>query len=123
MPPIAPKGLPWRMLCVATTSAGPETTEGDGPGDHIDPSFDGVSAVAPDVAEIPDDVRTAGTDESTETMASRLDRWKRRLLDLSLRNRLLNFKDTRKTLPLLCTDLSKLEDMLADGRADPPKSR
>ena len=22
MPPIAPKGLPWRMLCVATTSAG-----------------------------------------------------------------------------------------------------
>ena len=52
---------------------------------------------------------------TAETPATRLDRWRRKLLDLSLRNRLLNFKDTRKTLPLLCPDLPQLEDMLAGG--------
>lgn len=47
----------------------------------------------------------------------RLARWKRRLLDLSLRNRLLNVRETRKTLPLQVHDLGELEDVLADGRA------
>ncbi|MGH9349416.1 MAG: DUF4011 domain-containing protein [Vicinamibacterales bacterium] len=50
-----------------------------------------------------------------ETPATRLDRWQRKLLDLTLRNRLLNFRETKKTLSLLCPDLAKLEDMLADG--------
>ena len=88
----------------------------DGSGGYVvDTMADETSVSAPDVTDIPTEVGTAAMDEPGETMASRLDRWKRRLLDLSLRNRLLNFKDTRKTLPLLCTDLSKLEDMLADG--------
>jgi len=46
---------------------------------------------------------------------TRVDRWKARLLDLSLRNRLLNFRPTKQTLPLLCADLPTLEDRLADG--------
>lgn len=50
-----------------------------------------------------------------ETPATRLDRWKRKLLDLSLHNRLINFKESKKTLPLLCPDLSTLEDALAEG--------
>lgn len=50
-----------------------------------------------------------------ETPATRLDRWKRKLLDLSLHNRLINFKETKKTIPLLCPDLGTLEDALADG--------
>ena len=53
--------------------------------------------------------------EASETPASRLDRWRRKLLDLSLRNRLLNFRATKKTLPLLCPDLGMLEDKLAAG--------
>jgi very-short-patch-repair endonuclease len=52
-----------------------------------------------------------------ETPASRLERWKRKLLDLTMRNRLLNFRETNKTLPLLCPDLASLEDALADGKA------
>jgi len=51
----------------------------------------------------------------SETPATRLDRWRRRLLDLSLRNRLLNFRETKKTIPLLCSNLSALEDALAEG--------
>jgi hypothetical protein len=52
---------------------------------------------------------------SEETTTSRLDRWKRKLLDLTMNNRLLNFRETKKTLPILCPDLASLEDALADG--------
>ena len=52
---------------------------------------------------------------TANTPSTRLDRWRRKLLDLSLRNRLLNFRDTKKSLPLLCPDLGQLEDILAGG--------
>lgn len=62
------------------------------------------------------DINTTASDATAgESKASRLDRWGRKLLDLSLRNRLLNFKDSRKTLPLLCPDPARLEDLLAEG--------
>lgn len=50
-----------------------------------------------------------------QTPAGRIDRWQRKLLDLSLRNRLLNFSPTKQTVPVLCPDVSRLEDRLADG--------
>lgn len=56
----------------------------------------------------------AGEDQSP---SARVTRWQKRLLDLSLRNRLLNFKETGRTLPLTVPDLPKLEDMLAQGLA------
>ncbi|MEM9353660.1 MAG: DUF3320 domain-containing protein [Planctomycetota bacterium] len=49
------------------------------------------------------------------TPAGRIDRWQRKLLDLSLRNRLLNFRPTKQTVPVVCPDVSRLEDLLADG--------
>lgn len=52
-----------------------------------------------------------------ESPASRLDRWKRKLLDLTMRNRLLNFRETRKTLTVLCPDMALLENVLSDGQA------
>lgn len=56
--------------------------------------------------------------EETPTDASgRIERWQQKLLDLSLRNRLLNFADTKQTIPLFCPDVPRLEDMLADGKA------
>jgi len=48
---------------------------------------------------------------------TRLDRWKDKLLDLSLRNRLLNFRPTKATVPLLCPALGPLEDALVEGTA------
>ncbi len=51
----------------------------------------------------------------TSTPESRLDRWQKKLLDLSLRNRLLNFSSTRQTLRLICADVAALEDSLAAG--------
>lgn len=47
----------------------------------------------------------------------RVEKWKRNLLDLSLRNRLLNVKDGKHLLPLLCNDIAKLEDSLSANTA------
>ncbi len=73
--------------------------------------------VAPVVPDLP--LWTAGElgDPVDDASQSRLERWKRRLLDLSLRNRLLNFRDTKKTLPVMCPNLAQLEDRLAEGKA------
>ncbi|MBB3713507.1 very-short-patch-repair endonuclease [Limimaricola variabilis] len=65
----------------------------------------------PTAADLPlDDIEPAPT-----TPEGRIERWQRRLLDLSLRNRLLNFRDGRGAVPLLCADMAALEDRLAGG--------
>ncbi len=46
----------------------------------------------------------------------RLDNWKRRLLDLTLRNKMLNFKDVKKSIALECPDPARLEDLLSSGK-------
>lgn len=51
-----------------------------------------------------------------DTPEGRLAKWKARLLDLTLRNRLLNFKTTKTTLQLVAPDLAALEDALAEGQ-------
>ena len=51
--------------------------------------------------------------EPVESGSQRIARWQSRLLDLSLRNRLINFKDTQRTLPLAVPDIARLEDKLA----------
>src|SRR6202021_3967579 len=48
------------------------------------------------------------------TAAGRIERWQTRLLDLSLRNRLLNFSDSKRAVSFLCPDVAFLEDRLAD---------
>ncbi len=56
------------------------------------------------------------TNKADETPETRLDRWQRKLLDLSLRNKLLNYRETKASLKLYCPAPSKLEDKLADGK-------
>ncbi len=43
--------------------------------------------------------------------------WERKLLDLSLRNNLLNIRMTRSMLQLVDIDLSRLEDILSEGKS------
>ena len=43
----------------------------------------------------------------------RVARWQQRLLDLSLRNRLLNARDTKQIVPIICSDIAALEDKIA----------
>lgn len=51
-----------------------------------------------------------------DTPEGRLGKWKARLLDLTLRNKLLNFKTNQSTLRFVAPDLARLEDALADGK-------
>lgn len=46
---------------------------------------------------------------------TRIDTWKRKLLDLSLRNRLINFRETSQSVGIECPDIEALEDALAAG--------
>ena len=50
-----------------------------------------------------------------ETPEGRLAKWKSKLLDLTLRNRLLNFKPTKTNLRIVCPDPGVLEDSLSEG--------
>ena len=52
-------------------------------------------------------------------MANRVTRWTQKLLDLSLRNRLLNARDSKQLLPLSVDSVAALEDRLSAGRAVP----
>ena len=51
--------------------------------------------------------------DGTGTQTGRVRRWTQKLLDLSLRNRLLNVRDTKQIIPIACTDVTALEDRLA----------
>ena len=53
------------------------------------------------------------TNPEQQTMPARVVRWTQKLLDLSLRNRLLNVRDVKQVLPLACRDVARLEDQLA----------
>jgi len=50
-----------------------------------------------------------------DTPETRLDAWKRKLLDLTKRNRLLNLKPSKTAIRLHCPNAGLLEDKLADG--------
>lgn len=51
--------------------------------------------------------------EKVESRSGRVARWTQKLLDLSLRNRLLNVRDTKQVIPIACTDITILEDKIA----------
>lgn len=52
-----------------------------------------------------------------DTPQGRLDHWKRKLLDLSKRNRLLNLRSSKTAIPIFCPEPARLEDRLAGGKS------
>ena len=66
----------------------------------------------PDFGLLPGD----DSEDEPETPQDRVARWQRKLLDLSLRNRLLNYRDSKQTLPLRCPSVAAFEDELAAGK-------
>jgi len=73
----------------------------------VEPVFEAAPDL-PDDEIVPEDVRPT-------TPQGRLERWQRKLLNLSLRNSLLNFKVSKRVIPFEAPDPGKLEDFLADG--------
>lgn len=53
--------------------------------------------------------------DGNQNAAAKLAQWERKLLDLSLRNMLINMRMTKAVIPLLSADVGTLEDALSDG--------
>ena len=51
--------------------------------------------------------------KNAEGPSGRVRHWTQKLLDLSLRNRLLNVRDTQQVIPIACSDITTLEDKIA----------
>ena len=83
-----------------------------------------VAAAAPsaiaveDAPDLPEDlwVTPAEPDPASLSPADRIERWQRKLLDLSLRNSLLNFRRSKRAVTFEVPDPGKLEDVLASGQ-------
>jgi len=75
--------------------------------EELEPIFD----EAPD---LPDD-EIHRVEEVSGKPLDRLDLWQRKLLDLSLRNNLLNFRATKRAIKLDAPDPGQLEDRFSDG--------
>lgn len=54
-------------------------------------------------------------EETEETPVTRKSRWERKLLDIGLRNALINLRLSKTLIPLLASSVDDLEDSLADG--------
>lgn len=54
-------------------------------------------------------------DTSQKDIVTKQTQWERKLLDLSLRNMLINMRITKTVVPLLASNVSILEDALSDG--------
>jgi len=76
----------------------------------------GTELSVEDAPSLPDD-RIVDADLASLDPKDRLGRWQRKLLDLSLRNNLLNFKQGKKSLKFEAPDPATLEDILAGGQA------
>lgn len=55
------------------------------------------------------------SDFSGKEPVTKISQWERKLLDLSLRNMLINMRLTKSVVPLLASDVGILEDALSDG--------
>ncbi|MGP5018059.1 DUF4011 domain-containing protein [Vreelandella alkaliphila] len=68
-----------------------------------------------DAPSLPSSTVYIEEDVFEDSPGGRLERWQRKLLDLSARNPLLNQKPNKTSLPLICGDPAALEDVLASG--------
>ena len=74
------------------------------------------TAYVEDAPDLPDFESEADDEEEVRTPEGRLERWQRKLLDLTLKNRLLNYRESKKSIKIACPDPGLLEDKLAAGR-------
>ncbi|PHR11217.1 MAG: DNA helicase [Sphingopyxis sp.] len=80
----------------------------DGVGESVEPGLE-------DAPSLPGSTVMVEADPVEETPGGRLDRWQRKLLDLSARNPLINHKSSKSSLTIVCGDPAALEDALASG--------
>ena len=107
-------------LTAAQVAAPDEAVEADesvADADSPERERESVAAVPMGESALADEPAVIVPAEPEDSGPERLQRWKRRLLDLSLRNRLLNYRESKRTIPLQCEDPAAVEDALASGAA------
>jgi len=97
-----------RPLALAESVKPREISE-EPPARSFEPEFD----EAPDFVNDSASAYTDGTE--AKGPHTRLERWQRRLLDLSLRNNLINFRTGKRVVELIAPEPDTLEDMLSAG--------
>jgi very-short-patch-repair endonuclease len=82
------------------------------------PETDAPAAMTSSFEEAPDfgSADSLNDEDGAIDPKDRLARWQRKLLDLSLRNNLLNFRGGKKSIRLEAPDAGALEDVLSEGR-------
>jgi very-short-patch-repair endonuclease len=83
-------------------------------GDGTDES-QGIEQTLEEAPDLPDFTGEIKEESLDETPSGRLERWQRKLLDLSTRNSLLSHKSSKSSLCFICPDVALLEDKLAGG--------
>ncbi len=86
------------------------TTDGEHKAEESDEAIPASLPPIPDFGLLPGETK----EEEPRTPRDRIDRWKRKLLDLSLRNRLLNYRESKQTLPLRCPNIADLVEKLSE---------
>lgn len=86
-----------------------------GPPPSDSPASDSSVTTGPSALDLPEIIRPEDVPPG-ETPKTRVDRWKKKLLDLTLRNRLLAFRASKKTLEFLVPDLGRLESLLQNEK-------
>lgn len=85
------------------------------PGEPAGADSPSISLTLEDAPALPDFDEGVEDEMLPEMPHGRLERWQRKLLDLSARNPLLNHRSTKASLKIICPDPGLLEDKLAEG--------
>lgn len=72
-----------------------------------------------DPPDLPEDLTAGAAEPDPKSLSptDRVTRWQRKLLDLSLRNSLLNFRKNKRAVGFEAPDPGRLEDVIASGKA------
>ena len=74
-----------------------------------------TSANTTTASTAPNTQQTAPQNSLPQQYQTKKAMWERKLLDLGLRNQLINMRKSRTLIPLLTNTINELEDALADG--------
>ncbi|WP_193075896.1 DUF4011 domain-containing protein [Pseudomonas sp. FME51] len=97
-----------RINPISLRSQADNVVAADSVGERVEPGLEDAPVLPPNTVIVEADL-------PEETPGGRLDRWQRKLLDLSARNPLLNHKPSKSNLAVVCSDPGALEDVLATG--------
>ena len=75
-----------------------------------------IATMQAQATQMEEQLQRLSSEYAVEVNTTKLRLWERKLLDLSLRNNLLNMKVGKNVQPMKCADICQMEDELSQGR-------